>query len=101
MAVLTTDSLQMVLLWKAIYNVFDNLAQALELSLDNALNRFDHKGMRMHRTEDNSKLPLDNSAHLSCLQFQSTEIKFNATYKTKSNLGRRYDLICRRCDLIS
>ena len=60
--------------------------KALELSLNHALNRFDQKA------EDNSKLPLDNSAHLRGLQCQSTEIEFIKTYKS------RCDLISRRCD---
>ena len=38
--------------------------------------------LRMHKAEDNSKLPLDDSAHLWGLQFQLTEIEFNATYNT-------------------
>jgi len=39
--------------------------------------------MRINKAKDNSKLPLDNSAHLRGLQFQLTEIEFNATYNTK------------------
>ena len=52
-----------------------------------------HRGTRMHKAENNSKLPLDNSAHLRGLHLQSTEMEFNSTYTTKSNLGRRWDLI--------
>ena len=47
-----------------MYLVILAQGEALELSLYHALNRFDHKGMRMHKTEDYSALPLDNSAHL-------------------------------------